>query len=180
MTETVRAAVIGDPVKHSRSPLIHGYWLKQHAINGRYDPIHVVAGEAPAFFKGLVESGLAGCNVTVPHKEDAFRAMDVLTPTAKAIGAVNTVWMDNGRLHGDNTDAYGFLANLDERVPGWARGGKAAVIGAGGAGRAITRALELAADAGNQAAVRVFLDRKERYGRGEPYRRTPENSTTEN
>ena len=141
MTQTVRAAVIGDPVKHSRSPLIHGYWLKQHAINGRYDPIHVVAGEAPAFFKGLVESGLAGCNVTVPHKEDAFRAMDILTPTAMAIGAVNTVWVDNGDLHGDNTDAYGFLANLDERVPGWARGGKAAVIGAGGAGRAIVHAL---------------------------------------
>ncbi|MCB1383051.1 MAG: shikimate dehydrogenase [Notoacmeibacter sp.] len=141
MTDLLRAAVIGDPVKHSRSPLIHGHWLKLHGIAGRYDAIHVPAGRAPAFFEGLATSGLAGCNVTVPHKEDAFRAMDFRTATAEAIGAVNTVWLEDGRLHGDNTDAYGFLANLDERAPGWDRGGKAAVIGAGGAGRAIVHAL---------------------------------------
>ena len=113
MTDLLRAAVIGDPVKHSRSPLIHGHWLKLHGIAGRYDAIHVPAGRAPAFFEGLATSGLAGCNVTVPHKEDAFRAMDFRTATAEAIGAVNTVWLEDGRLHGDNTDAYGFLANLD-------------------------------------------------------------------
>lgn len=137
----IRAGVIGDPVKHSRSPVIHGHWLKLHGIAGRYEAIHVPAGTAPDFFAGLVASGLAGCNVTVPHKEDAFQAMDVLSPTAARIGAVNTVWIDNGRLHGDNSDVYGFLANLDDRVPGWDKGGKAAVIGAGGAARAIVHSL---------------------------------------
>ncbi len=138
---TIRAGVIGDPVKHSRSPVIHGHWLKLHGIAGRYDAIHVPAGTAPGFFSGLVASGLAGCNVTVPHKEDAFRAMEVLSPTAKRIGAVNTVWIENGRLHGDNSDVYGFLANLDDRAPGWDKGAKAAVIGAGGAARAVVHSL---------------------------------------
>ena len=137
----IRAGVIGDPVKHSRSPVIHGHWLKLHGIAGRYDPIHVPVGTATDFFANLVGSGLAGCNVTVPHKEDAFRAMDMLSPTAERIGAVNTVWIENGRLHGDNSDVHGFLANLDDRAQGWDKGGKAAVIGAGGAARAIVHSL---------------------------------------
>lgn len=139
--DIIRAGVIGDPIKHSRSPIIHGYWLRQLSIAGRYDTIHVPAGTAAAFFSSMIESGLAGCNVTVPHKEAALAVMDELTDTARSIGAVNTVWTENGKLIGDNTDSYGYAANLDQRAPGWDRGGKATVIGAGGAARAIVYAL---------------------------------------
>ena len=137
----VRAGMIGDPIKHSRSPVIHGYWLEKLGIDGRYDTIHVPAGEAASFIARLPGSGLAGCNVTVPHKEDVFRAVANLTETARRIGAVNTVWLEKGETWGDNTDSYGFAANLDQRSPGWDRGGKATVIGAGGAARAIVDAL---------------------------------------
>lgn len=139
--ELIRAGVIGDPVKHSRSPVIHRYWLETYKIAGRYDAIHVPAGQAPAFIAGLAQAGLAGCNVTVPHKEDVFRSLNDVTETARRIGAVNTVWLEAGRPHGDNTDGYGFLANLDQRAPGWNKGGKATVIGAGGAARAVVDAL---------------------------------------
>ena len=137
----IRAGVIGDPIKHSRSPVIHRHWLETYGIAGRYDAIHVPAGEAAAFVARLAGAGLAGCNVTVPHKEDVFRALEKLTDTAQRIGAVNTVWLENGTPHGDNTDGYGFVANLDQRAPGWDTGGKATVIGAGGGARAIVDSL---------------------------------------
>lgn len=137
-----RAGVIGWPVAHSRSPLIHGYWLAQLGINGRYDRIAVRPEDISRFLADLPTSGLLGCNVTVPHKEAAFAAAERLDDIALAIGAVNTLWIEDGCLNATNTDGPGFLANLDEIVPGWsAKPAAALVLGAGGAARAVVWAL---------------------------------------
>jgi len=134
----VRACVVGDPVSHSRSPLIHGHWLERLGIAGAYDRRRVKADEVDAFLDEVRAGKLRGGNVTVPHKEEAARRVDVLTDTARHLGAVNTVWEVDGKVWGDNTDVTGFLANLDERSPGWDREReKAIVLGAGGAARAI-------------------------------------------
>lgn len=137
-----RAAVIGWPVAHSRSPLIHGYWLKTLNIKGSYGRIAVPVEAAEAFFRDFRASGLTGANVTLPHKIRAASACDRLSEAARAMGAVNTLWWDEDRLVGDNTDAYGFLANLDQRLPGWsAAPATALVLGAGGAARAVVYGL---------------------------------------
>ncbi len=137
-----RAGVAGWPVAHSRSPLIHGYWLERLGIAGLYQSFPVPPGEFAAFAAGIGRDGLLGANVTVPHKEAAFAACDELTATARALGAVNVLWREDGRLWGDNTDVPGFLANLDEQAPGWSdRLDEAVVIGAGGAARAIVHGL---------------------------------------
>ena len=133
-----RACVIGDPISHSRSPLIHGHWLERLGITGVYDRRRMATGEVEAFLQEVRAGNLRGGNVTVPHKETVARHVDVLTDTAQRLGAVNTVWEDNGKVWGDNTDVTGFLANLDERSPGWdSKPEKAIVLGAGGAARAI-------------------------------------------
>jgi len=136
-----RACVIGWPVSHSLSPIIHGYWLEEHRLEGEYvkQPVEPKAFES--FLKTLSAHGFTGANITVPHKIEAFRLCEFRDSAAEAIGAVNTVWLDGGKLAGSNTDAYGFTANLDNESPGWDRGGPAAVIGAGGAARAIVWAL---------------------------------------
>lgn len=137
-----RACVIGDPVSHSRSPLIHGYWLNDLGIDGAYDRRRVVSGEIADFLDEVRRGNLRGANVTVPHKEEVARQVDFLTPTARRLGAVNTVWRDNGSVWGDNTDVTGFLANLDEAKPGWdADANRAVVLGAGGAARAVVYGL---------------------------------------
>ena len=136
-----KACVVGWPVAHSRSPLIHGTWLKRHGIAGEYGRCPVPPETAAAFFAGFARSGLTGANVTLPHKETAYQAVREATDVASKLGAANTLWLDGGRLHGDNTDVYGFLANLDERAPGWDAGGEALVLGAGGAARAVAFAL---------------------------------------
>lgn len=144
MSETVRkAAVTGHPVKHSRSPLIHGYWLEKHGLHGEYGRVDVSAEEAAEFYRNLDESGLVGVNVTVPNKETAAAACDWLDETARTMGAANTLWLDGaGRLCGANTDGMGFLGNLDQLATGWDRTpGTAVVLGAGGAARAIVWAL---------------------------------------
>lgn len=139
---TRRAAIIGHPVAHSRSPLIHGYWLKQHSIDGDYGRLDVAPDEIETFLADFAASGLVGANVTVPHKEAAFRAAQERDPVAQALGAVNTLWLENGTLHGANTDVHGFLANLDAAEPEWARAlGEAVVLGAGGAARAVVYGL---------------------------------------
>lgn len=139
---TRRAAIIGHPVAHSRSPLIHGYWLKQHGIDGDYGRLDVAPEAIEAFLGDFAASGLVGANVTVPHKEAAFRAAQERDPVAQALGAVNTLWLENGTLHGANTDVHGFLANLDAAEPEWARAlGEAVVLGAGGAARAVVYGL---------------------------------------
>lgn len=144
MTDTsgLRAGVVGWPVEHSRSPMIHGYWLKELRIPGSYEKFAVRPEEFLAFATRIRKGELAGANVTVPHKEAAFAACDERTPVAEALGAANTLWRQDGRLMGDNTDVAGFLANMDEAAPSWAeRAELAIVIGAGGAARAIVHAL---------------------------------------
>ncbi|MGD9740574.1 MAG: shikimate dehydrogenase [Bauldia sp.] len=136
------ACVIGWPVSHSRSPIIHRYWLRTLGIDGDYVAHAVPPERIEAFLASFAESGFIGGNVTVPHKEAAFAAAHECDPVASALGAVNTIWLDGGRLLGSNTDAHGFLANLDDGAPGWSeRGGKAVVLGAGGAARAVVWAL---------------------------------------
>ena len=140
---TIRAFVIGHPIAHSRSPLIHGTWLAEHGIDGSYEAIDVSPEALPEFF-GLLRSGeFAGGNVTIPHKEAVFALCDTVDPLAEQIGAVNTLVARDGRVHGTNTDYLGFLGNLDAGAPGWSNGlDRALVLGAGGAARAVIVALQ--------------------------------------
>jgi shikimate dehydrogenase len=138
-----RACVIGWPVEHSRSPLIHRYWLKQYGLDGAYDKEAVKPEDLPAFLGGLAARGYAGANVTLPHKEAALRLATVADEAARTIGAANTLWLDEaGRLNASNTDAYGFMTNLNAVAPGWNEGRRPVmVLGAGGAGRAVLHGL---------------------------------------
>ena len=139
---TKKAFVIGHPIAHSRSPLIHGTWLAEHGIDGTYEAIDVSPAELPAFFERLRAGEFAGGNVTIPHKEAVFALCDSVDDLAKTIGAVNTLVVRDGKVHGYNTDYLGFLGNLDAAAPGWSDGPRdALVIGAGGAARAILVAL---------------------------------------
>ncbi|GAB1580248.1 shikimate dehydrogenase [Phyllobacterium phragmitis] len=142
MAEPVKAFVTGFPIKHSRSPLIHGFWLNAHGLQGSYQAIETAPEAFPAFIASLREKGYAGGNVTIPHKETAFALCEAHDAAAESIGAVNTLWFENDRLHGGNTDAYGFAANLDEYARGWDNADTALVLGAGGASRAIVYALK--------------------------------------
>jgi shikimate dehydrogenase len=143
MSETIpRACVMGFPVAHSRSPLLHGYWLENMGLSGTYDRQEVSVAAFPEFLHQLAQRGYVGGNVTVPHKEAAFREVDRRDAAAQAIGAVNTVWLEAGRLVGSNTDAYGFIAHLESSVPQWTKSmHRAVVLGAGGAARAIVHGL---------------------------------------
>jgi shikimate dehydrogenase len=136
-----KAFVVGWPIAHSRSPRIHRFWLKQHGIDGDYLPEAVPPDGIEAFLKNFAAKGYVGGNVTLPHKEAAFRACAVTTAVAGKLEAANTLWLQDGRIHGDNTDVYGFTANLDDRAPEWRTGSTALVIGAGGASRAVLQAL---------------------------------------
>ncbi|MGQ3675410.1 shikimate dehydrogenase [Xanthobacter sp. TB0139] len=137
-----RACVTGHPVAHSRSPLLHGYWLKTLGLEGSYGREDVPPEEARDFYRHLSAHGYVGCNVTIPNKETAFAALDEADETARALGAANTLWVEGGKLCGSNTDGYGFLANLDACAQGWDKGrGEVVVLGAGGASRAIIHAL---------------------------------------
>ncbi len=136
-----RACVVGWPIAHSRSPLIHGHWLERYGLSGSYGRHALAPDDAERFFADLGGHGYVGCNVTLPHKETAWRALDRATPIADRLRAANTLWLEDGILCGDNTDVYGFLANLDDRAGGWDSGGPALVIGAGGSARAVVHAL---------------------------------------
>jgi shikimate dehydrogenase len=139
-----KACVIGYPVRHSRSPLIHGYWLNQLGIKGSYERAEVAPGEFSSFMENFVRLGFTGANVTLPHKQASFERCARTTATAACLKAVNTLWIEAGKLHGDNTDAVGFLAALDEDAPAWGHGrGHAVILGAGGAARAVAYALKL-------------------------------------
>lgn len=137
-----RAFVCGHPIAHSRSPLIHGYWLATYGLPGSYEPLDIEPADIGAFLGELPRGAWIGGNVTIPHKEAAFRAVRRLDGDAQEIGAVNTLWLEDGELCGGNTDAYGFAANLDGGAPGWDQGRCAVVLGAGGAARAIIHALK--------------------------------------
>ena len=127
---------------HSRSPLIHNHWIAEHGFDARYDRRDIAPERIGSFLADFAASGLVGANVTVPHKEAAFAGASTRDPVAEALGAVNTLWLEDGRLHGANTDVHGFLANLDAAAPEWDRAlGEAVVLGAGGAARAVVYGL---------------------------------------
>jgi shikimate dehydrogenase len=142
MSEGVRAAcVIGWPVKHSRSPVIHRFWIKQYGLAADYRREEVAPDAFADFITHLSEHGYVGANVTIPHKEAAL-ALSEPDDRARAVGASNTLWYDGGHLCSTNTDVEGFTANLDATVPGWeSRAGEAVVLGAGGSARAVVYGL---------------------------------------
>lgn len=137
------AGVMGWPISHSRSPMIHGHWLAQHGIDGAYIPFAVEPENGSAALRALPKLGFAGTNVTLPHKLTAFETVDVRDAAADAIGAVNTVVVQpDGSLHGSNTDAAGLIDHLLASAPTWdATTAPAMVLGAGGAARAALFAL---------------------------------------
>lgn len=144
MTDEPRlAAVIGWPIAHSRSPLVHGHWLRRHGIRGYYVPIALSPDAFAEGFLALPKLGFRGTNVTIPHKEMALELATDVSDEARAIGAANTItFREDGSIHADNTDGYGFLANLRDAAPAWdPAAGPALVLGAGGASRAIVHAL---------------------------------------
>jgi shikimate dehydrogenase len=138
MNPISRAAVLGKPIAHSRSPLIHGYWLKEQGLAGEYLRREVEAGTLAETLRTMRSEGFRGVNVTVPHKEEAFAACDRVSEAASIAGAVNTIWFEGDQIVGDNTDGLGFMAHLDQSHPGWDRDHpRILVIGAGGAARGL-------------------------------------------
>lgn len=174
------AGIFGWPVKHSRSPLLHGYWLDHYGIDGAYVPLAVKPEYFTQALRMLPRLGFVGANVTVPHKEAALEAVDEVEPLARRIGAVNTIVVrEDGSLYGSNTDAFGFTENLREFAPEWkAESGPSVIFGAGGAARAAAVALidagapevrivnrttaradALAIELGSRARVWTWIDR---------------------
>jgi shikimate dehydrogenase len=137
-----KAFVVGHPIGHSRSPLIHGYWLERYRLAGSYERVDAPPARFERFLKSFADEGFVGGNVTIPHKEAAFRLADETTDRARRLGAANTLWLDGGRLMADNTDVLGFVAHLDQTLGEWsATISTALILGAGGAARAIAAAL---------------------------------------
>jgi shikimate dehydrogenase len=136
------AGVIGAPIGHSRSPALHTHWLRQNGIRGHYVPLEVSQNDLSLVLRTLPKMGFVGINVTIPHKEAVLALADVVTDRAALIGAANTISFRDGKVFADNTDGYGFVANLKQGAPGWdPKSGPAAVLGAGGASRAVVHSL---------------------------------------
>jgi len=136
-----KVCVIAWPAGHSRSPLIHNYWIKQHKLNAEYTREAVPPEALADFVKNMRTNGYVGANVTVPHKEAVLKLSEP-DERARAVGAANALWFDDERLRSTNTDVEGFLANLDAATPGWDRGlSTAVVLGASGGARAVVFAL---------------------------------------
>lgn len=145
MTQTAipLAGVIGHPIAHSKSPVLHGHWLARYGINGHYIPMSIESTNLAHVLDNLPKMGFRGVNVTIPHKEAVLNIADVVSDRAALIGAANTLtFQTDGKLHADNTDGAGFIANLKQEAPDWtAKAGDALVLGAGGAARAIVAGL---------------------------------------
>jgi len=137
------AAVIGHPIAHSKSPMLHGYWLKKYGIAGHYIPMDVAPDDLETVLRNLHKMGFVGANVTIPHKTRALEIADQVTDRATLIGAANTlIFHEDGKILADNTDGYGFIQNLRQSAPDWdPTAGSAVVLGAGGAARAIVASL---------------------------------------
>lgn len=137
------AGVIGYPIGHSKSPILHGHWLRRYGISGHYVPIEVAPADLAETLQTLPRLGFKGINVTLPHKENVLAMADKVSDRAALIGAANTItFTGHGKIQADNTDGVGFLANVKQGAPGWnARGAPAVVLGAGGAARAVISAL---------------------------------------
>ena len=147
MTQIPHAGVIGNPISHSLSPKLHGHWLARYGLPGDYTALHVTEDKLEDTLRSLPTRGFVGVNVTLPHKVEVLKYADHVSDRATLIGAANTLtFKDDGRIFADNTDGYGFMANLRQGAPDWdPQAGPAAIFGAGGAARAIIVAL---ADAG--------------------------------
>jgi shikimate dehydrogenase len=137
------AGVIGHPIAHSRSPALHNYWLKRYGLKGHYIPMDIAPLDLPDLIRALPRLGFVGLNITIPHKEAILHIADIVTDRAALIGAANTlIFRKDGKIHADNTDGSGFIANLRQHAPNWApASGPAVVLGAGGAARAVVAAL---------------------------------------
>lgn len=137
------AAVIGSPVAHSRSPALHTHWLKKYGLRGHYVPMDISQHDLPEVLAALPKMGFVGANVTIPHKETVLTLANMVTDRAALIGAANTlIFRSDGKMHADNTDGYGFIENLRQSAPDWdPKSGPAAVLGAGGAARAVLASL---------------------------------------
>ena len=136
------AGVIGASVAYSKSPLVHGHWLRRYGLPGYYIPMNVASDDLESALSHLPTLGFVGVNVTIPHKEQALDLADSVTDQAARIGAANTLTFRDGKILADNTDGYGFLTNLRTGAPDWdPTSGPAAVLGAGGAARAIITSL---------------------------------------
>jgi shikimate dehydrogenase len=161
MTELPRiplAGVIGSPIAHSKSPQLHRHWLKTYGIQGHYIPMDVAVEDLEQVLKTLPKMGFVGVNLTLPHKEKVMEIADLITDRATLIGAANTlIFRKDGKIHADNTDGYGFIENLKTGAPQWnPRSGPAAILGAGGAARAVIASL---LDAG---VPEIFLSNRTR------------------
>lgn len=146
MTDLARiplAGVIGHPIAHSKSPQLHGYWLRRYGIKGHYIPMDIGHADLKDALAALPKLGFVGLNVTIPHKETVLQLADIVTDRAALIGAANTlIFRKDGRIYADNTDGSGFMANLRQNAPHWVpANGPAVVFGAGGAARAVIAAL---------------------------------------
>lgn len=137
------AGVIGSPIAHSKSPALHGYWLRRYGIKGFYIPLDIAQQDLGSALRALPKMGFVGVNVTIPHKETILALADIVTDRAALIGAANTlIFRKDGKIHADNTDGLGFMANLRQGSPHWnPTAGPAAILGAGGAARAVVAAL---------------------------------------
>ncbi|PYC47587.1 shikimate dehydrogenase [Litorivita pollutaquae] len=137
------AGVIGHPIAHSKSPQLHQHWLKMHGLQGYYIPMDVMSDDLENVLKTLPKMGFVGVNITVPHKEHVMQIADLITDRATLIGAANTlIFRKDGKIHADNTDGFGFIENLRQGAPDWdPKAAPAAVLGAGGAARAVVAAL---------------------------------------
>ncbi len=159
MTQTTPlAGVIGNPISHSKSPKVHGHWLRRYGIRGQYLPLKVQDTDLAEVIRAMPKMGFVGANVTLPHKTAVMQLADHISDRAILIGAANTlIFREDGKVHADNTDGYGFIANLKQGAPHWnPKAGPTAVLGAGGAARAIICAL---ADAG---APEILLSNRTR------------------
>ncbi len=141
------AGVIGNPISHSQSPKMHKYWLRKYGLLGDYVPLHVHEDNLEQVLRTMPKMGFAGANVTIPHKVNVMSIADQVSDRATLIGAANTlIFKKDGKIYADNTDGYGFMANIKQNAPHWdPKAGPAAIFGAGGAARAVIVAL---ADAG--------------------------------
>ena len=154
-----KACVIGWPIAHSRSPAIHRFWLDHYKIDGSYTKRAVPPDTLETFLRSLADEGYAGCNVTIPFKEDVFRLVAARDAAATAIGAANTIWIEDGALHASNTDTYGYMTYLSREAEDWdRRDAPVSILGAGGAARAIVHGF-LEAGVGE---IRIFNRSPER------------------
>ena len=137
------ASVMGWPVMHSRSPMLHNYWMRQHALTGVYVPLAIQPDGLAAALRALHPLGFSGCNLTLPHKQTAMAVVDEVDEVARRIGAISCVTVRaDGSLAGTNNDCFGFIHNLKQEYPNWrADAGPAVVLGAGGGARAVCYAL---------------------------------------